>query len=134
MSPASYLTAPPRGAGGMIPRLRRYDGLVPWWTWVAFGLFLLVGLAAAIGSAVLALRTYRRLRASQKRLTAAMEQLASQLEALEQRADRVNIRTAEVERRFEAARRSAQKLGVLKWALADGAGAVTRLRRALPRK
>jgi TolA-binding protein len=107
---------------------------VPWWTWVCLALFLAVGVLSAAVGAVLALRTFRAVRAVQANLLDAVERLARDADALAARAEQMGGRVEELERHFEDVRRSAAKLGVLQWALGDSLGAVTRLRRAVPRK
>lgn len=108
--------------------------LMPLWTWIALGIFLAVGIVAAAMTAVLALRAYRSLRDSQSHLLEALERLTADADALAARTERTTARIDEVEARFAAVRRSAENLGVLKWALGDSLGAVSRLRQAVPRK
>jgi hypothetical protein len=107
---------------------------MPWWTWLALAIFLAVGVGSAIAAAVLALRTYRAIREVQGQLLASVEQLAGDADALAARAERAGDRIAEVERRFADVQRSAERVGVLKWALGDSLDALTRLRQAVPRK
>jgi hypothetical protein len=67
-------------------------------------------------------------------LLAVVERLAEDMDALAARAERASDRVDEVERRFARVQRSAEQLGVLKWALGDSLDALTRLRQAVPRK
>ena len=134
MSPASYLTAPPRVAATRIPKDKRYDGFVPWWTWVSLALVLAVIVVTAIVAIVLSLRTYRLLRETQKGLLVALEDLSRDAEALERRFEKASERAAELEARLASLQRSTEKLGVLKWAMSDSIDAVNRLRHAVPRK
>ncbi len=107
---------------------------MPWWTWVSLGVLLAVGLGSAAVAAVLALRTFRAIREVQTGLLAAVEQLAGDAESLAARAEHAAARAEEVERRFADVERSAERLGVLRWALGDSLDALTRLRQAAPRK
>ena len=134
MSPASYLTAPPRVAANRIPKDERYDAYVPWWTWVSLALFLGVIAVTAVVAIVLSLRTYRLLRETQKRFLVALEDLSRDAEAVERRFEKASERAAELEARLASLQRSAEKLGVLKWAMGDIIDAVNRLRHAVPRK
>jgi hypothetical protein len=134
MSPASYLTAPPRVAATRIPKDERYDAFVPWWTWVSLALFLGVIAVTAVIAIVLSLRTYRFLRETQKRLLVALEDLSRDAEAVERRFEKASERAAELEARLASLQRSAEKLGVLQWAMSDSIDAVNRLRHAVPRK
>ena len=107
---------------------------MPWWTWLSLAILVVVGLASAIAAAVLALRTFRAIRGVQRGLLVAVEQLAGDADTLAVRAERAAARAEEVERRFAEVQRSAERLGVLKWALGDSLDALTRLRQAVPRK
>jgi hypothetical protein len=134
MSPASYLTAPPRVATASLPEAVVTIAAMPWWTWVSLGVFIAVSLSAAAMATVLGFRTFRVLRRAQAELAGAVERLAGEADALAGRVERAGARVEEVERRFAAVQRSAEKLGVLKWALGDSLDALTRLRSAVPRK
>ena len=134
MSPASYLTAPPRVAANRIPKDERFDAYVPWWTWVSLALFLGVIAVTAVVAIVLSLRTYRLLRETQKRLLVALEDLSRDAEAVERRFEKAAARAEELEARLASLQRSTEKLGVLKWAMSDSIDAVNRLRHAVPRK
>jgi hypothetical protein len=134
MSPASYLTAPPRVAAASLPKAVVTIAAMPWWTWVSLGVFLAVSVSAAAVAAVFAFRTFRVIREAQAELLAAVERLAEDADALAVRAERVGARVEEVERRFADVQRSAERLGVLKWALGDSLDALARLRQAVPRK
>ena len=107
---------------------------MPWWTWVSLTLFLGVIAVTAVVAIVLSLRTYRLLRETQKGLLVALEDLAKDAEAVERRFEQASERAAELEARLASLQRSAEKLGVLKWAMSDSIDAVNRLRHAVPRK
>ena len=107
---------------------------MPWWTWVSLALFLGVIAVAAVVAIVLSLRTYRLLRETQKRLLVVLEDLSRDAEAVERRFQKASGRAAELDARLASLQRSAEKLGVLKWAMSDSIDAVNRLRHAVPRK
>jgi hypothetical protein len=107
---------------------------MPWWTWLSLGIFLVVGLGSAVAAGLLALRTFRAIQHVQAELLPAVESLGGEAEALAVRAERVGARAEEVERRFAEVQRSAERLGVLRWALGDSLDALSRLRQAVPRK
>ena len=107
---------------------------MPWWTWVAVGVFVVVGIAGAAVSVLIALRMFRVVRVAQATLLDSIERLAADADALALRADRAAARIEEVERRVEDVRRSADRLGVLGWALGDSVDAVRRIRQVTPRK
>jgi cell division protein FtsB len=129
MSPASYLTAPPRGAreGYQTPG---YDPSVPWWTWIALGFFLVTLVATAVVAFVGA-RRVQRAQASAEAMTAAFEDLARKVEELEQRAAVVEKRRARVEEHVARLGRSRERLSVLTWALRDATRELTSLRSVL---
>jgi hypothetical protein len=107
---------------------------MPWWTWLSLGILGVVGLGSALVAGILALRTFRAIKQVQGELLTAVERLAGDADALALRAERAGARVEEVERRFADVQRSAEKLGVLRWALGDSLDALTRLRQAVPRK
>ena len=134
MSPASYLTAPPRGVGqGYQTPAATIDG-VPWWTWVAVGVFAasaVVGTAAAV---VLVVRTVRSLRAFGKTVGATLERLTAATDELEQRSEALSGRSAELDESMARLRASLARLSVLVWALRDALAFAGRLRAAVPSK
>jgi hypothetical protein len=107
---------------------------MPWWTWLSLAILLVVGFGSAIVAALMALRTFRAIRSVQAELLPAVERLGGDAEQLATRAERAGARTEELERRFAKVQRSAERLGVLKWALGDSLDALSRLRQAVPRK
>jgi uncharacterized protein YlxW (UPF0749 family) len=107
---------------------------MPWWTWVALAVFFAAGAVSAAVRAVLALRTLRAMRTVQAGLLQAVEDLSREAETLADRAERASTRVDAIERRLADVGRSAEQLGVLKWALGDSLDALTRLRQAVPRK
>jgi hypothetical protein len=140
MSPASYLAAPPRVAARRIAaRKRPTEGLegvatiaaVPWWTWLALGVFVA---GAGGGLAVLAAatwRAYRRGLATLRQGEGAAADLLARLAELERRVDRAAETSAELEVRLAGLRRSLARLSVLVGAVAD---VRTSVRRVAPRR
>src|SRR5829696_5228754 len=110
MSPASYLTAPPRGAGEEYQR-HGYDPFMPWWTWVALAFFIGAFLAGLV-IAVMAFFRLRDLQARAERMATAAEQLSANAMALEQRALTVEQNQARVEAHLSHLARSRERLGV----------------------
>ena len=108
---------------------------MPWWTWVS--LHALSRRDRRHGG-----RRHRALAShlpappsrTQKGLLVALEDLARDAEAVERRFEQASERAAELEARLASLQRSAEKLGVLKWAMSDSIDAVNRLRHAVPRK
>jgi ABC-type bacteriocin/lantibiotic exporter with double-glycine peptidase domain len=125
MSPASYLTAPPRVA---TPRIASV--FMPWWTWIALAFFLL---AVVIGAAVtfLSLRQMRRLQATGAEVAAALEELTRKTEELERRLEHASECAEMVEKRLDLLNESLERLSVLTWALDDVGKTISQLRSAI---
>ena len=125
MSPASYLAAPPRVA-------RAKDSIrhMPWWTWVALGIFVASLIAASV-IGVLMILTLRSLQTTSERLAAAMEDLAARGEALERRTAEASDNVESAEPHFEHLRVTLDRFSVLTWALGDVAKTIGELRSAV---
>jgi hypothetical protein len=128
MSPASYLTAPPRVASTRIASL-----LVPWWTSLALGAFATVVVASAVFAAW-ALGRLRRLRATGETIATALHGLELDRAALERRAEDAAERAEDIQRARARLDRSLERLSVLTWALGEARRTVVRWRGAYLRK
>jgi chromosome segregation ATPase len=106
---------------------------VPWWTWIALGLFALTVLAAAV-FAVFAFGRFKRLAAAGEAIVARLDDLSHRGEELERRLDHANERAEDVQRHLERLESSLERLGVLSWAFGDARAGITRLREAYLRK
>jgi chromosome segregation ATPase len=106
---------------------------VPWWTWIALGLFALTVVAAGI-FAVFALGRIKRLAATGEALATQLEDLSRRGEELDRRLERANERAEEVQRHLGRLEGSLERLGVLSWALDDARTGIARLREAYLRK
>ena len=96
MSPASYLTAPPRVAAERVPQRPRYDAAMDWWVWAV------VGWAAAVTvTALLVANALRGARAAERRAADAAQELVRMTDDLEQRIQEVREETERVEHRIE---------------------------------
>jgi hypothetical protein len=125
MSPASYLTAPPRVAMARIASVS-----MPWWTWLALGFFVLV--VAAGGAIVLVtLLQMRRVRTTGVELAGALDELTRRTEDLERRLEQANERAELVERRMARLQGSMERLSVLTWALGDVGRTISQVRTAV---
>ena len=93
MSPASYLTAPPRVAAASIASIAAMSA----WTWAALAFFLvvLVGGSAVVGW--MGLRLWRRVRAAMDASSEVVEELSAEMEALDGRLRRVEGTGAELQ-------------------------------------
>ena len=125
MSPASYLTAPPR-----VAKAKDSIRLMPWWTWVSLAFFAAVVLAASI-VALVALRSLSRLQTVGERLQVAFDDLALKSEELERRAARASSKVESAETHFDHLRTTLDRFSVLTWAIGDMAKTVSRVRRTL---
>ena len=103
---------------------------MPWWTWVALGIFIASLIAASI-IAVVALRTMAALQIVGERLATALEDLTAKSDALERRAEQMSLHVESAEPHFEHLRATLDRFAVLTWALGDAAKTVGKLRSAL---
>jgi SMC interacting uncharacterized protein involved in chromosome segregation len=103
---------------------------MPWWTWAALGLFIVV---VAIGAAVavVALLTFKRLAATGEELTRSLEELAAKTEELDRRVAHAEERAELVERKIAKLNASLERLSVLTWAIGDVARTVSQVRNAV---
>jgi SMC interacting uncharacterized protein involved in chromosome segregation len=103
---------------------------MPWWTWAALGLFIVV---VAVGAfvAVAAMLTFRRLAATGGELTRALENLATKTEELDRRVAHAEERAELVERKIANLNASLERLSVLTWAIGDVSNTVSQIRKAV---
>ena len=103
---------------------------MPWWTWVALGIFVASLIAASV-IGVLILRSMKALQVTSARLAAAMEDLAAKGEELERRAERAQARVEAAEPHFEHLKVTLDRFSVLTWALGDVAKTIGEVRSAV---
>jgi chromosome segregation ATPase len=106
---------------------------VPWWTWIALGVFALTVVAAGI-FAVFALGRIKRLTAAGEAIATRLEDLSRRGEELDRRLEHANERAEDVQRHLERLEGSLERLGVLSWALGDARTGIARLRESYLRK
>jgi hypothetical protein len=94
MSPASYLTAPPRVAGASIASIATMSALI----WGSLALFLVVLVVGLVVVGILAFALWRRARVTLDTGSQAMDDLAASMEGLEARLSRAEGQTTELER------------------------------------
>ena len=104
--------------------------LMPWWTWVALGIFV-ASLVAASVIGILMLVTLKSLQVTSLRLSAALEDLAAKGEALERRSAEVSARAEAAEADFAHLRETLDRFSVLTWAMGDVAKTIGELRSAV---
>ena len=135
MSPASYLTAPPRVAAASVPKQGATTmPSVPWWTLVSLAVFGAVFVLATVVIAVAVARTLRAVQDVRQTLGGELGALAVAAEDVQERIELVAERRALVASRLASLERSKRKLDVLVWALRDVRSFVARARGAIPRK
>jgi hypothetical protein len=103
---------------------------MPWWTWVALGIFVASLIAASV-IGVLMILTLRSLQTTSERLAAAMEDLAARGEALERRTAEASDNVESADPHFEHLRVTLDRFSVLTWALGDVAKTIGELRSAV---
>ncbi|HEY7004155.1 MAG TPA: hypothetical protein VH281_07725 [Gaiellaceae bacterium] len=103
---------------------------MPWWTWVALGIFVASLVAASI-IGLLVLRSLKTLQGTSERLAKALEELAEKGEALERRSAEMSAHVEAAEPHFEHLKVTLDRFSVLTWALGDVAETIGELRRTL---
>jgi hypothetical protein len=133
MSPASYLTAPPRVAAGIIAPAR-YDRGVSAVLWGALGFFLFVLVVSLVGLALFAWLGWRQFTAVQKGLLTRLEALGESVAAVEGRVGAAEARTADLQREIARLSRSLAQARVLVGALGEVGDIAGRVRGVVPSK
>ena len=93
-------------------------GFMPWWTWTALAIFVLVVLVGAAVT-ILAFLQMRRLTTAGKDITRSLEDLSVKTAALEARLEHAEQRADLVERKMAQLQGSFERLSVLTWAAGD---------------
>ena len=133
MSPASYLTAPPRVAGGSIA-LVRYDRDVSAVLWGALAFCILVVVASLAGLALLGWRGWRQLKALRAGLLASLEELGDSVAAVEERLASVETKSVDLQQSSERLSESLARARVLVGAAKEVGDLVGRVRGVVPTK
>jgi hypothetical protein len=133
MSPASYLTAPPRG---VYPDCSTLVTLVSMWDWAIWAALVLVTVAgiAAFGLLVMrSLETWRAFKQTRRAVVGGLDEFATQAEAV---ADKLAAAgdTAELQESVRRLRVSLARLDVLRAALDEVDATVGRVTAYLPHK
>jgi hypothetical protein len=93
-------------------------GFVPWWTWTALAIFvLIVCVGAAV--AILAVVQMRRLTTAGTDVARALEEVATKTEALQSRLEHAERRADLLEQEMAKLHRSFERLSILTWAMGD---------------
>ncbi len=103
---------------------------MPWWTWIALGIFA-VGLLVTAIVGVIGFVRVRRFARTGEGIAAALDELSGRAVELEERLTRLDERSAEIERSAERVNRSLERLSVLTWALGDARKGIARIRAAV---
>ena len=103
---------------------------MPWWTWVALGIFVASLIAASVIGALM-LVTLKSLQVTSVRLSAALEDLAAKGEALERRSAEMSAHSEAAEAHFAHLRETLDRFSVLTWAIGDVAKTIGDLRSAV---
>jgi hypothetical protein len=91
---------------------------MPWWTWAALTLFVLVACAGTVVT-IAAFFQMRRLTTAGTDVARALEEVAAKTEVLQTRLEHAEQRAGLVERKMAQLDRSFERLSVLTWALGD---------------
>jgi len=91
---------------------------MPWWTWTALAIFVLVVCVGAV-VAIVAFLQMRRLTTAGTDVAHALEEVAIKMEGLEARLEHAEERADLVELKMAELNRSFERLSILTWALGD---------------
>ena len=139
MSPASYLTAPPRDAASSValstrPKQRRYHAPVVTAAWIAL-IFLVAALAISLTYLVVhGLRLWRTFRSVGRAAETAMAKVMRSADAAEEKASALSAKSERIDQARAHLQRSLAELAALRAAAAETTGAIGRIRRVVPRK
>ena len=133
MSPASYLTAPPRVAANSIAACR-YDRGVSAVLWSAVAFCVFVVSATLVGLALLAWRGWRQFKALRAGVLAALDELMESVAAVERRLGGVESRSVELQTAIAQLSRSLAQARVLVGAAREVGDLVGRVRGVVPSK
>jgi ABC-type multidrug transport system fused ATPase/permease subunit len=137
MSPASYLTAPPRGvarivAPSLVPIVAYCRLVWDWAIWAALLLAVLAGGGALVLLALRARRAWRDVRDTRRELLGRLDEFARNAEAVSEKLAAAGD-TAELQGSLARLRVSLARLAVLRAALDEAQGTVGRVSAYLPR-
>ena len=133
MSPASYLTAPPRVAARSIA-LSGYDRGVSAVLWGAVAFCSFVALATLVGFVLLALRGLRLFKTLRSGLLGALDELAVSAGRVESRLGSVEEKSAELQRALARLQRTLAETRILIRAAGEFGDLVGRVRGIVPTK
>ena len=132
MSPASYLTAPPRVAGRSIARLASHAMLVVLWIAVAVAVVApAFGLVSVVREG---LGAWREFRGASSELSVALHDLTRRVERLADRAAATSPQASELEADRRRLDSSLARLSVLRAAVDEASDAARRVTVFYPRK
>jgi DNA repair ATPase RecN len=100
---------------------------MPWWTWLALGVFGLAVAATAV-FAVFAFQRLKSLGATANRIQGRLDEVAAAAATLEERLAHAQARSEEVERHARRLEASFERLTVLSSALTEARRGIVRLR------
>ena len=133
MSPASYLTAPPRVAAAIVAPLVT---IVPMWNWAIWGALILAALAGVGALALLAARSvkaWRDLQEARRDVVHGLGELQASGEAVAAKLEAAGD-TAELQESLGRLRVSLARLAVLRAALGEAQETFGRVTAVVPRK
>ncbi len=137
MSPASYLTAPPRVAAPIVAlSLRQPSTIASMWDWAIWGALIFAALAGTAAFALLlkrALGAWRDVKDARRDVVRRLDDISAKVEATAERVAAAGD-TAELQESVGRLRVSLAQLAVLRATLDDAHDTVGRVTAYLPRK
>ncbi|SRR6266516_183040 len=134
MSPASYLTAPPRGEAGIVAAPDTIGGVWNWVVWAALAIAVAAGIASLVRLAIVGLRFWRELKRTQRAVFAELDALAARAEAVGERAAALGGGSERLSRSLARLAVSRRRLNVLRQAIDEVTDAVGTVTAVYPRK
>jgi hypothetical protein len=132
MSPASYLTAPPRVAGGSIARLASHAMLVV--LWIALAVAVVASAVGLFSAGRAGLQAWRDLRRAGGALSTALADLATRLERFSDGVAATSDHAPELQASTAGLQASLARLAVLRAAVDEARDAARRVTVFYPRK
>ena len=121
MSPASYLTAPPRVAAESIAR---YHRPVPLWVWICLGISLAAVVLTLGFLTVRGVTLWRRIVRLEETAGVSLETLLVEVDTMNARLERANESAEDIRERLDKLNVAMEKVAVIRWALSDTREAV----------
>ena len=131
MSPASYLTAPPRVAARIVPPATTIGHVE---TWLPLAFFVVAAVGSLVHAALRGWRAWRAFRRTSRRTSRALARVADLGASAERRAVSLSGHTERLDGAIRRLQESLAELAVLRAAFAESRSVLASVRGSVPRK